>query len=584
MPAWQLRLLRNQVARVPFSVLLVDLFVFWYLTSRGLTSGMLAWLLASAAVQAGRWLYVRRLDGEDSERDARFERGLLLWFFAVGVSRLWPIALAATRGSVDDLYMMTLIHIGLAAGGVGSVVGTVRSYLAWALPVVTALVAMWLAQRNSVGVGLALLIVLMFGMLTAYVRDFGLALRQQETLSESLRVERDRAESAIAARNRFFAAASHDLRQPLSVLSWYGDAVAVHARNLDHAALQQIAAGIARAVDRAEPLVRKYLDIARFEAGAIPVKAEPVDVPRLLHEVVAAHALDAEQRGLQLQVKVVADAPSNMPPHAPPGTPSLCAFTDLGLVQSALDNLVGNALKFTPSGSVTLSARVVPSGRHGRVRIEVHDTGIGIAQSEQRHIFEDFYQVGNPQRSASAGVGLGLAIARRQLQLLGAEIELRSAPEKGSSFAFEVPGYSGAAQPSVAPAAEPAGETLRRVLIIENEPDVRESLSLMLGSLGWPVVAVAGPDEALRAWDAARGFIPDLLLVDFRLDARLNGPDALAVLRSMGLHAPAIFITGDTSPERLREQAASGVPVLHKPVSLAALLQAIKQLPKELTA
>ena len=168
------------------------------------------------------------------------------------------------------------------------------------------------------------------------------------------------------------------------------------------------------------------------------------------------------------------------------------------------------------------------------------------------------------------------------MQLLGAEIELRSALGQGSTFAFELPGYSGEAPQPVAPEAGLASDMLRRVMIIENEPDVRESLGLMLRSLGWPVAAVAGPDEALREWDAARGFIPDLLLVDFRLDARLNGIGALAALRAMGLQAPAIFITGDTSPERLREQAASGVPVLHKPVSLAALLQAIKQLPNEL--
>jgi len=122
----------------------------------------------------------------------------------------------------------------------------VRCFLAWAAPVCAALCGLWLTHGTFEGIWIAVLVVLMFAVLAAYVRDFGQSLAQQMQLNDRLRAERDRAETAIAARSRFFAAASHDLRQPLGVMRWYGDAVRMHAQTLGHEALRNIGEGIGR--------------------------------------------------------------------------------------------------------------------------------------------------------------------------------------------------------------------------------------------------------------------------------------------------------------------------------------------------
>jgi signal transduction histidine kinase len=566
MPEWHVHLLQRQAARVPFSVLVVDLFIYGYLVSKGISTGMLPWLGLSLATQVGRWWYVRspstsRVRGTS----AGFMQGLLTWFLLSGLTRVWPLVVTTLYGDMQDRFMMTLVHVGRSAGGVGSVVGVARSYLAGAGPLVLGMVVMWLSQRTWNGLGISLLILLMFGTLLLYVREFGLALARQEALAESLRVERDRAESAAAARGRFVAAASHDLRQPLGVLRWYGDAVALHADKLAHQPLRDIADGIVRAVERAEPMVRKYLDISRFEAGAIEVVPESIDVRRMLREVREAHAHDAESRGLKLLLDLPDDGPS------------LRVHADTGLLHSAIDNLVGNALKFTPRGSVTLSAQIVARGDQRRVRLAVSDTGIGIAESEHERIFDDFYQVGNPQRSSSEGVGLGLAIARRQAHLLGTEVQLQSVLGQGSVFAIELPcDQSGSEPGETAPLPAPAG-LVRRVMIIDDEAEVRASMGAMLRALGWQVATAADSAEALETWEGGRGFVPEVLLVDYRLGGMLTGGDVLLELRSHGLTAPAVFVTADTAPERLRDLAAFGIPVLHKPVALPLLLQEVER-------
>jgi len=560
-----LRLLGKQAARVPVSVLLVELFIFVYLVSRGITAGMLPWLACSVATQVGRWWYLRMPSAGSRGTSVSYRQGLLTWYLLSGLTRVWPLMVTTLYGNLDDRFMMTIIHVGLSAGGVGSVVGVASSYLAGAGPLVLGLVAMWLSQGDWQGVGISLLILLMFGTLLLYVREFGLALARQAALSESLRVERDRAESAAAARSRFFAAASHDLRQPLGVLRWYGDAVALHADKLEHQPLRDIAEGIARAVERAEPMVRKYLDISRFEAGAIQVVPESIDVRRLLQGVCDAHAHDAEARGLTLLLELPAD-------ERP-----LFVHADTSLLHSAIDNLVGNALKFTQQGRITLSAQVVSRGGQRHVRLAVSDTGIGIDESEHGRIFDDFYQVGNPQRSSSQGVGLGLAIARRQAQLLGTEIQLHSSLGKGSTFALELPCEQRAPEPADAARLPPTTAVARRVMIIDDEAEVRASMGAMLRALGWQVEVAADSAEALAAWDGGRGFQPELLLVDYRLGSQVTGGDALLDLRSHGLVVPAVFVTADTAPERLRDLAAIGIPVLHKPVALPLLVQEVER-------
>jgi len=579
--ALQLRLVCEQVRRSPYAVLAADALVAWLLTRADLAhGGALAWLLASSLVSFGRAFYANRVVARVGNDAGLALRRLLGWFFAVGLTRSWPIVIAFQGSAPDMHYLVTMIMMGLAAGGVSTAVGVVSIYAAWAAPVALTLAGAWLSLHSFESTWIAVLLLMMFLLLILYVRDYGRTLARQVELAEKLRAERDRAdaereraeaerqraEHAVIARTRFFAAASHDLRQPLGVLRWYGDAVTAHARRLDHEALLAIGEGIGRALERAEPLVRKYLDIAQIDARALEISLRPCNVATILEKVRDAYAREAEERSLTLRTDFRC------------AVALLVANTDESVLRNILDNLAGNALKFTVVGGVTLGAHWLAGDTGPRVRVWVSDTGVGIPESEHQRVFEDFYQVGNAERSQSKGVGLGLAIARRQAELLGIELRLASRVGHGSTFEFDLLA-STEAPPTPAEHASPAAATPQtlRVLVIDDEPEVRLSLRMMLEAVGWQVRTASGLPGALL--ELEQGFKPDALVVDYRLQGEYTGGEVVAELHAAGCVVPAVVVTGDTAPERLTELKRTGLPVLHKPVQgerlIATLVEAV---------
>lgn len=567
--AQQLQLVAGQLTRSPYAVAAADALIAWLLLRAELTRWALVWLAVSLLVSLGRTLYARhvRITAPVNARHAF--RVLNIWFFAVGLTRIWPIHVGFSAGEHDIHYLVTMLMVGLAAGGVGTTAGVVSIFLSWAIPVLVPLAGAWISLGSFEGYWIAALLVLMFLLLVLYVRDYGRTLARQVELTEHLRVERDRAdaerkraEDAVVARTRFFAAASHDLRQPLGVLRWYGDAVTAHAQRLNSEPLLAIGEGIGRALARAEPLVRKYLDIARIDAKATEIVIAPCNVALLLERVREAFAREAQERRLQLRTEF------------PGGLAGLSVDTDEAVLGNIIDNLVGNALKFTLSGSVVLGAR-----RYGAdsVRVWVRDSGIGIAADEQERVFDDFYQVGNPERSHSKGVGLGLAIVRRHAELLGVGVSLRSDTGKGSTFELTLAASSvDAPLERIGEPQPPNGTDALKVLVIDDEPEVRLSLRLMLEAAGWEVATASGLVDALGALE--HGFRADALIVDYRLSGDLTGSEVAAELRAAGHALPGVLVTGDTAPDRIAALAASGLPVLHKPVQGARLISTIREI------
>ncbi|MBI3575281.1 MAG: sensor histidine kinase [Gammaproteobacteria bacterium] len=222
--------------------------------------------------------------------------------------------------------------------------------------------------------------------------------------------------AANQAKVRFIAAASHDLRQPMHALGLF---VAQLQGKLHDAEARRIAERVEAAVSALQELLDALLDISRLDAGTIQPNVSDFGVAPLLARIEANLAADAREKGLAFRV-------------AP------CRFavrSDAMLLERILINLATNAVRYTGRGGVLLGCR----RRGERVRIEVWDSGIGIAPEHQRAIFQEFYQVGNPERDRHTGIGLGLAIATRLARLLGGRIEVRSQPGKGSMFAVEVP-------------------------------------------------------------------------------------------------------------------------------------------------
>ena len=424
-----------------------------------------------------------------------------------------------------------------------------------------------------------------------------------ETLSRDLanerdrvRAERDRAEAASASKTRFFAAASHDLRQPLHALSINATTLDLVARRSGDPLLKEVSQGISSALRQSTGLLDGLLDISRLDAHAIKLHLAPHDLGVVLEGVREEYAALAALHGLTLEVELGAEPGAELDAElvAEGATPALWVLTDVDQLVRILGNLVDNAIKFTREGGITLTARRDGSSgeKLGRVLVRVSDTGPGIAVAERERVFEEFYQIGNPSRDRAQGLGLGLAIVKRTAALLEIPVRLLTEPGHGTSFELSLPaagapvaGHASATrhmpQVDLPGSAELADQELANplsILLVDDEPEVRASMCTYLRQIGWVAQGVASGAEAEQA--LAGGFKADVLVVDFRLRDE-TGLDVITRLRARYPALPAIIVTGDTAAQRLREFEGVAERVLHKPLDGESLARALAGIVKQ---
>jgi signal transduction histidine kinase/ActR/RegA family two-component response regulator len=349
--------------------------------------------------------------------------------------------------------------------------------------------------------------------------------------------------AANAAKGHFLASASHDLRQPVAAIGLITDLLRTQVTD---PAVRGLTDRLTRAVRSMESLLKGLLDLSRLDSGTVEVKRQRVRLQALLDAVVSHEAESALQKGLTLRVR----------------NTEAIAWTDPVLLEQVLRNLVGNAIRHTRRGGVLVGVRR-RSGPN-QWAVQVWDTGPGIGSEDLPRIFEAFVQLGNPGRERAHGLGLGLAIVQRATELLGHPLQVRSRPGSGSCFAVSLPACSPDGLDTDVPvvAASAADERFerRRVLVVEDDEPLRESIVLWLSN--WGLDAVAGPG---LAWLKALPRQPwDLVISDHRLPDG-SGREVVQHLRQAQPGLPGLIITGDTSAQQLAELAASGMPVLHKP-------------------
>jgi CheY-like chemotaxis protein/anti-sigma regulatory factor (Ser/Thr protein kinase) len=240
------------------------------------------------------------------------------------------------------------------------------------------------------------------------------------------------------------------------------------------------------------------------------------------------------------------------------------------LLEQIVRNLLGNAIKYTDAGSISVSV----ANEGDRALLTIKDTGRGIPVEAQPHVFEEFYQVDNPGRDRSRGLGLGLAITKRLVELLGLKLTMSSAVGVGTAFTLSLQRAPGRAEVQEAPAASVALDRIR-ALVVDDEAEIREGMRLLLEDLGCDVELADGAPEALRLARRAR---PDVVLCDFRLRGGDDGLATIRQLRELYPGLPAAVVTGDSGPARLRDAHAAGVRLLHKPVRPDVLAAAIREL------
>lgn len=362
------------------------------------------------------------------------------------------------------------------------------------------------------------------------------------------------------SRTRFLAAAGHDLRQPVAATSLFVEALkstSPSTRQLELIGLLgQSVAVFSSQLDR-------LLDISKFDAGLIQAEPTDVDVAGVfdwLYKHLAANALD---KGLRFSTYISKNL-------------AVSLQTDHHLLQSVLMNLVTNAIKYTNTGGVLVSARA----RGDRVLFQVWDTGIGIEQGDLRAIFDEFYQVGNRQRNREAGLGLGLSICARALEVLGSEVRCRSQFGRGSVFSFSLPLVLDS---QVNPRKQTDHLSVdlnlewiwlgKRIVVVEDDPLVSSGLLNLLREVG----ADASHFETAEAALSSAGLAcVDYFIVDYSLGGELTGLEFLHAVQAQQDHpVRAVVITGETSSDFMRRMASSQWPVLHKPVTFAKLISAL---------
>lgn len=360
------------------------------------------------------------------------------------------------------------------------------------------------------------------------------------------------AEYANLAKTKFLAAASHDLRQPIHAQGLFLDVLARSGLSRN----QSDVLGSAQSAWQASgDMLNSLLDFSRIEAGVVQPRLQPFDLQELLNKVENDLAPLADSKGLLYRSRET----------------NVTVNSDACLVEMVLRNLVSNAIRYTEHGGVLVACRQ----RQHRIQVEVWDTGIGIAKDDQEDIFREFHQLGNPERDRNKGLGLGLAIAQGLSTALNLELSLSSRHGRGSVFKFILP-LTDVHAPLKAPGALGILPKDLRVLVIDDDEAVCLGMMRLLESWGCQCQAANSVSEAL-ATAAVRA--PSVIISDFRLREQQTGAEVIKALRSAtGMHLPALIITGDTAPERLREASASGDTLLHKPVKPQQLYQSLLRL------
>lgn len=565
-----LRTLARQTRRVPIPVFLAAVMIAALAAQKLPVAAWGGWLLMVAVIVIVRRTLLWRLPRMEGYTDQEKLRIAILLNVAMGV--VYGLSLLFFPFLPEfERAIQSMILVGLCAGAVATNVGYMPVLLGFLIPTIVPLVLLWAASPGVADPGwversTAVLIALCSAILIPLGRDAFRLFREsfemrmeQAALNRRLQAALEQAEEANRAKTRFLAAASHDLRQPIHTLSLFGAALAMC--NLD-ARTREISQNINVALQGMASQFDALLDISKLDAGVVRINRAPLEPRRLVERLVREFEPLARAKGLEMSASCTFDG---------------VVDTDRLLLERIMRNLVDNAIKYTDTGSLRIDAAATGDD----VVIAVADTGRGIPPTEHARVYEEFYQLDNPERDRTRGFGLGLSIVKRLADLLGIRLELESAPGKGTTFRLHLLRMAGEAAALARPAVDATGLNGLHVLVVDDERQVRLGMQTLLEGMGCRVTLV---DETSCAVAAARADHPDIVVADFRLRGDDNGIATVQAVRGIYPDLPAILLSGDTAPDRLREAEAAGIVLLHKPVAVADLAQAIASAREPLTA
>ncbi|WP_417721756.1 PAS-domain containing protein [Salipiger sp.] len=388
---------------------------------------------------------------------------------------------------------------------------------------------------------------------------------EQRVMERTLELEDalSAAERANASKTRFVAAASHDLLQPLSAAKLFVSSLSDRSHNeADRAVLAKTES----ALSSAEQIIDALLDISKLDSDRLSFDIRPVSLGEIFRPLRDEMGVLAARKGLRLSIVDSA----------------LTVETDPAYLRRVVQNLLANAIRYTETGRVVVGAR-----RNGSsARIEVWDTGPGIAEEDQSTIFEEFKRL-DTRASTNDGLGLGLAIVERACARLGHPLGLWSEPGRGSCFMVNVAlaGTAAPARPAALGPARPAG--LARagliVLLVENDPQLRRAISVLVESWGVNVLEAEDAASALQLLDDL-DLTPDALLLDQQLGSGLTGTDLFTAITHRLGRLPCAIISADRAPQLRTLCKGLDIELLPKPLDRHRLGQFLNAAANAMTA
>lgn len=537
--------------------------VMYSLWSEAEHTTLLVWCGAASSVALLRWLFYlsRNKVGGYPDRGRIWVAISFSLSLVTGV--VWGITapLFFQQASADSVIILTIIVAGLAAGSTVAFNYWLPQFYAFSVPTLGIFVLYYLFRASDTEIILAFLTLVYLFMLASLARKMNLSYRENlllrlsnESLVDELRLERDLAEAASRSKTRFLASASHDLRQPVHSLSLLREAL---DHEKDTARRKELLGLMGNSLDALDQLLGSLLDISKLDAGVVENKSEPMPLKPMLDALLNEVRPLAWAKGLKLRQRKC----------------NYNVISDPNLLGNILRNLVTNAIRYTERGGVLIACR--PRGQ--RLWIQIWDTGVGIDEMDQENIFQEFFQLHNQERDRNKGLGLGLAICRRMAYLLGHELRVYSRPGKGSVFTIELPVYEGNCTTVQKPRTTYSHWDLygKRVLVLDDDDTVLHGMLALLDRWGCVTVPAANAEEAIRRAREAN-YLFDVIVSDYRLPGNVTGVEVVkTILAEAGIPIPVVLVTGDTSPERIKEARESGYPLLHKPVKPAFLRNAL---------
>jgi signal transduction histidine kinase len=552
-----LQLIAGNVQRVPLAIAFLVVVIASLCYTEENRWHILIWAIVVISMQYVRYLVLPALVvNKNLSGKKRLFQATMLSF----VNGLIFASAILFFSDLDDVSksVFTIVFLGLAQASVTTAVGYRPIIIAFVGPFLVALVSAWLFTSFEISrwipPAMSMLICLYAVILLSMAGDIYDSFLRAHQIQFQLRDALESEKEANSAKTRFLAAASHDLRQPLHTLSLYS--AALMQRPLDNKSAE-IASSMNIALSDMSRELDSLLDMSKLDAGIVQLDNDNFECADSVQRIVNSYNQICTEKGIDLhsdfQIR-----------------PTM--YSDRILFERVVRNVMDNAVKYTETGHINVS---VKPHEKDKFQVIVEDTGIGISESDLKHVFQEFYQSNNPERDRNKGLGLGLAIVKRLTPMLSGTINIESEEQQFTRVTLTFPISHMAQAVEIPPDRQSLPLSDRHILIIDDDTAVRTATRVLFEGIGCKVSEAANTADAVTN---VQTNIPDIALVDLRLPNGESGLNTVERIRGFVKDLPVIIITGESSPNVLRSLKSSGHPYLAKPIDKTELLEQINHI------